>query len=103
MVQNAVLGNTAFLVGIEAVTRPDTIDLLVTVRNNATFDRAPSAFWPGTTQVFVELLMLDADAGTDEAPVPLADAGRVAYAHKVWPKKVDYGAFTGAGGAGGCC
>lgn len=100
MVQNAVLGNTAFVVGVEVVTRTDSVDILVTTRNNATFDRTPSRFWPGNTQAFVELLMLeDAPAGAADAAVPLADPGEVTFMHEVWPKKVAYEAFTDAAGA----
>jgi hypothetical protein len=97
--QNAVLGNTAFLVGIEAVARLNSIDLLVTIRNNATFDRIPSKFWPGMTQVFVEFLPLENTDDADGTPVVLATPGNVTFIHKVWPKKVSYAAFTSAGGA----
>lgn len=96
--QNAVLGNTAFLVGIEAVTRLHSIDILVTIRNNATFDRNPSKFWPGMTQVFVEFLPLESANDADGTPLVLASPGNVTYLHQVWPKKVSYSAFTGAGG-----
>lgn len=100
LVQNAVLGNTAFVVGIEVVTRTDSVDILVTTRNNATFDRTPSQFWPGNTQVFVELLMLEDDeASGAAAAVPLADPGTVEFIHDVWPKKVAYEAFANVSGA----
>lgn len=92
-----MLGNTAFLVGIEVITRTDSVDILVTTRNNATFDRTPSKFWPGNTQVFVELLMLE-EAASSSAVVPMADPGSVEYLHQVWPKKVSYEAFTSASG-----
>lgn len=98
--QNAVLGNTAFVVGIEVVTRTDSVDILVTTRNNATFDRTPSQFWPGSTQVFVELLMVEDEAASGAAAVvPLADPGTITFMHEVWPKKVAYEAFANASGA----
>jgi hypothetical protein len=97
-VQNAVLGNTAFLVGIEAVTRLESIDILVTIRNNATFDRTPSKFWPGMTQVFVEFLPLETTYDVEGTPLVLSDPGNVTYVHQVWPKKVTYDAFTSPGG-----
>jgi hypothetical protein len=97
-VQNAVLGNTAFLVGIEAVTRLNSIDLLVTIRNNATFDRTPSKFWPGMTQVFVEFLPLENANDVDGTPLVLSSPGNVTFVHKVWPKKVTYDAFRATGG-----
>ena len=96
--QNTVLGNTAFLVGIEAVTRLDSIDILVTIRNDATFDRTPSKFWPGMTQVFVEFLPLENTDSPDGAPQVLLDPGTVNFTHQVWPKKVTYDAFTSVGG-----
>lgn len=96
--QNAVLGNTAFLVGIEAITRLDSIDILVTIRNNATFDRNPSKFWPGMTQVFVEFLPLESTNDADGTPLVLSEPGNVSFVHQVWPKKVTYDAFTAAGG-----
>eukprot|EP00892_Ulva_mutabilis_P000131 jgi/Ulvmu1/10118/UM006_0069.1 len=101
MFMNAVLGNTAFVVGIEVVTRTDSVDILVTTRNNATFDRTPSKFWPGNTQVFVELLMLEGTSVTASAVVPMADPGTVSFMHDVWPKKVTYEAFTDASGLAG--
>jgi hypothetical protein len=93
--QNAVLGNTAFLVGVRTATRVEAVDILVEIRNNATFDRAPAKFWPGTTQVFVEILPLK-PATTPEV---LDDPGAVEFTHTVWPKKVDYSAFTTPQGA----
>ena len=96
--QNAVLGNTAFLVGIEAVTRLESIELLVTIRNDATFDRVPSKFWPGSTQVFVEFLPLEPQNDETDTPVVLENHGNVSFVHQVWPKKVSYDAFIAPGG-----
>lgn len=94
--QNAMIGNTAFLTGIEYTAGPAATDLRIGIRNNVTLPAGDAvAFWAGRTRVFLELLPLSPVNGTFEA----MEVEDLEYAHKVWdtPRHlVDEGSDPGA-------
>lgn len=95
--QEAMLGNTAFLTGCEATAVANRFDLVCTVRNDASllgFDQ--TSFWPGFTQLFIEMLALESGDGA----VPMADFGEFTFVHEVWNAlRLSYAAASQPGGA----
>jgi hypothetical protein len=91
-----MLGNTAFLVGCEAITVANRFDVICTVRNDAFlegFER--TSFWPGLTQLYIEFLALESGEGA----VPMTNFGNFTFVHDIWnSSRLSYEAFMQPGG-----